>query len=72
MVTPGISGEELVELLQSIKPERKALYMPGYAYNIIVYHGLLEEGLDFIQRPFTLDILVKKVRWGLVKKSFQV
>ncbi len=68
VVMPGISGRELVERLQRIHPEAKALYMSGYTDNVILHHGILEEGLNFIQKPFTLESLARKVREVLDKK----
>ncbi len=68
VVMPGISGRELVERLQRIHPEAKAIYMSGYTDNVILHHGILEEGLNFIQKPFTLESLARKVREVLDKK----
>jgi two-component system cell cycle sensor histidine kinase/response regulator CckA len=68
VVMPGMSGRELVERLQRIHPEMKALYMSGYTDNVILHHGILEQGLAFIQKPFTLEILGRKVREVLDKR----
>lgn len=62
VVMPGMSGRELVERLRRIHPEAKALYMSGYTDNVILHHGILEQGLSFIQKPFTLESLARKVR----------
>jgi len=67
VVMPGMSGRELVERLQKIHPEAKALYMSGYTDNVILHHGILEEGIEFIQKPFTLESLTRKVREVLDK-----
>jgi two-component system, cell cycle sensor histidine kinase and response regulator CckA len=45
----------------------KVLYMSGYTGSGIVHHGVLEEGINFIQKPFTLDGLARKVREVLDK-----
>ena len=62
VVMPGMSGRKLVEFLKEISPEIKALYMSGYTDNAIVHHGMLEEGIEFIQKPFTVEKLAGKVR----------
>ena len=64
---PGMSGRKLVERLKEIHPEMKVLYMSGYTDNAIVHHGVLEEGTKFIQKPFTLENLARKVREALDK-----
>jgi PAS domain S-box-containing protein len=67
VVMPGINGRELVDRLQKIHPEARSLYMSGYTDNVIAHHGILEEGIEFIQKPFTLESLARKVRKVLDK-----
>jgi two-component system cell cycle sensor histidine kinase/response regulator CckA len=62
VVMPGMSGRELAEILAPHHPGLKILYMSGYTDNAIVNHGVLEEGVNYIQKPFTLDALARKVR----------
>lgn len=62
VVMPGMSGRQVVERLQRIHPEAKALYMSGYTDNVIFHHGILEKGIEFLQKPFTLESLARKVR----------
>ncbi len=57
-----MSGRELAGHLASVKPGMKVLYMSGYTDDAIVRHGVLEEGVDFIQKPFSLVKLAQKVR----------
>jgi PAS domain S-box-containing protein len=67
VVMPGMSGRELAERLSSIHPNIKVLYMSGYTDNVITHHGILEKGINYIQKPFTVDGLARKVREVLDK-----
>ncbi len=62
VVMPGMSGHELAKRLKSLHPEIKVLYMSGYTDDTIVLHGVLVEGVNYIQKPFTVDALTKKIR----------
>ncbi len=62
VVMPRMSGKELARKLKEIGLEAKTLYISGYTDNAIVKHGILEEGIEFIQKPFSLKTLLKKVR----------
>jgi CheY-like chemotaxis protein len=67
IVMPGMSGSVLAKLLKPLCPEIKILYMSGYTDNAIVRHGVLEKGVNYIQKPFTLKGLARKVREVLDK-----
>jgi PAS domain S-box-containing protein len=69
IVMPGMSGSELAKLLKPLYPEIKILYMSGYTDNAIVRHGVLEKGVNYIQKPFTMEGLARKVREVLDKDS---
>jgi PAS domain S-box-containing protein len=67
IIMPGMSGSELANLLKPLYPEIKILYTSGYTDNAIVHHGVLEKGVNYIQKPFTLEGLARKVREVLDK-----
>jgi signal transduction histidine kinase/CheY-like chemotaxis protein len=69
VVMPGMSGRELAGHLAPIRPQMKVLYMSGYTDDVIVHRGVLQREVDFVQKPFTLDGLSKKVRKLLDKDS---
>ncbi|MBI4831763.1 MAG: PAS domain S-box protein, partial [Candidatus Lindowbacteria bacterium] len=62
VVMPEMNGRELAERLSAIKPGLKCLYMSGYTANVIAHRGVLEEGVHFVQKPFSLEMLAAKVR----------
>jgi PAS domain S-box-containing protein len=62
VVMPGASGRELARELEKSRPDTKVLYVSGYTDDAIVHHGMLEPGLNFLQKPFTPASLARKVR----------
>ncbi|HVH69713.1 MAG TPA: PAS domain S-box protein [Candidatus Dormibacteraeota bacterium] len=59
---PGMSGRDLANHLTALHPYLRVLYMSGYTYNVIAENGTLEEGLSFLQKPFTPKALAQRVR----------
>ena len=62
VVMPQKGGKEMVQELKKIQPQVKILYMSGYTSNSIVHHGVLDQGVVFLQKPFTPNTLASKVR----------
>ena len=67
VIMPDINGKELFIKLVQEYPALKVLYMSGYTNNVIVHHGVLDDGVQFIQKPFTTQALSIKVREVLDK-----
>lgn len=62
VVMPEMSGKELGKIALEVRPELPVLYMSGYTDNAIVQHGVLDEGIHFIGKPFSPVELTRKVR----------
>ncbi len=62
VVMPKMSGREAAEAMHAIHPEAKVLYMSGYTDNSIVHHGVLKDGIAFLQKPVTPSRLTSRVR----------
>lgn len=67
VVMPEMNGRDLAGNLLALYPDLKRLFMSGYTANLIAQHGLLAEGVNFIQKPFSREQLGKKVREALDK-----
>ena len=65
VIMPEMNGRELAKQLLIISPNIKRLFMSGYTANIIEPHGVLDEGIHFIQKPFDLKDLVAAIRGAL-------
>jgi PAS domain S-box-containing protein len=62
LVMPGVTGRALVEQLARGRPRFKVLFMSGYTDDEIMRRGLLEHGVEFLEKPFTVDALARTVR----------
>jgi CheY-like chemotaxis protein len=62
VVMPRMGGGELYKQLRLQRPDIKVLYVSGYTDNAIVHHGVLESGVAFLQKPYTLISLARKVK----------
>jgi len=61
VIMPEMNGHELVQKVNFIRPGIKSIYMSGYSSDILAPKGVLEEGINFIQKPFTLKELARKI-----------
>ena len=62
VVMPGMGGREMVKQLIEARPGTRVLYLSGYTEDAIVSDGSIEKGTAFLQKPFTLQSLSRKVR----------
>ena len=62
VVLPQMDGKRLFDSLSPSFPDMRVLYVSGYTENAIVNHGVLDAGVQFLQKPFTVDSLARKVR----------
>jgi PAS domain S-box-containing protein len=62
VVMPGMNGRELAGRIARLRPEARVLYMSGYAEDAIAHHGILQEDVVLLQKPFTPDALAGRVR----------
>ena len=69
VVMPGMNGKELYKILRPSRPEMKVLFMSGYTENVIAERGVLKEGINFIQKPFSIKELALKLGSVLSQKT---
>lgn len=65
VIMPDMNGRDVVNILQADYPDIKCLFMSGYTSDVISKHGVLDEGVQFIQKPFTMNDLAEGVRRAL-------
>ena len=69
VVMPGMNGRDLAARIISRWPSIACLYMSGYTSDIIAHHGVVDDGMQFIQKPFSMNELAGKVREALDKRA---
>jgi PAS domain S-box-containing protein len=68
VVMPVMSGKDLAERIKTLNPNIKVLFMSGYTANFIAHHGVLDQGVHFIAKPFSIKTLSTKIRKVLDQK----
>ena len=69
VIMPNMSGKDLRNRLLETKPDTKLLFMSGYTADVIAHHGVLEKGVHFLQKPFSLKSLATKVLEAMSTKT---
>ncbi|MCG2746429.1 MAG: response regulator, partial [Desulfobulbaceae bacterium] len=68
VVMPEMNGRDLAKMLISLYPGLRSLFMSGYTGNVIAQQGVLDDGINFMQKPFSMQALAVKVREALENK----
>ena len=62
VVMPGMNGSELAKRMRALRPGLRVVLMSGYTADVVTQHGVLEEGVSFLQKPIMPDTLLAKLR----------
>jgi CheY-like chemotaxis protein len=68
VIMPEMSGKAIAQKIRETRPAMKDLFMSGYTANVIAQRGILDKGIQFIQKPFSMRDIAAKVRTALEKK----
>jgi two-component system, cell cycle sensor histidine kinase and response regulator CckA len=71
VVMPAMGGPALTQHLHRVRPHMKVLYVSGYTDDAIVHHGVVEPGIQFLQKPFPLATLARRIRELLATRQEQ-
>ena len=69
LVMPEMNGKELAEQARKIIPDLKIIFVSGYANGHITHNGTLEEGVNFIHKPYSLQTMAREIRKALDEAS---
>jgi CheY-like chemotaxis protein len=68
VIMPEMNGLDLARKIHETNPGLKCLFTSGYTADVIAHHGVLDEGVQFIQKPFSLKALASKVHQALTER----
>jgi len=69
VIMPDMNGRKLAEQLRQLQPSLRTLFVSGYTANVIAHHGVLDEGVEFLEKPFTRHDLLRRVREVLDRRT---
>jgi two-component system, cell cycle sensor histidine kinase and response regulator CckA len=69
VVLPGQNGRDLANDLRAVCPTLKILFISGYPENVVTRHGIQEDGMFYLSKPFSLQSLTRKVTQVLGQKE---
>jgi two-component system, cell cycle sensor histidine kinase and response regulator CckA len=67
VIMPGMSGRDLWDKLSALRPQMKCVFMSGHTADVIADHGVLDEGVHFLSKPFSRSSLAAKLREALAR-----
>jgi DNA-binding NtrC family response regulator len=62
VVLPGMNGRILAQQVEALRPGTKVLYTSGYSEDVVIHHGVLDPGIEFVPKPYSIDLLARRVR----------
>jgi CheY-like chemotaxis protein len=65
LIMPKMNGQEFVSILHTFLPDIKVLYVSGYTFEYLSKDGEIEESINFLQKPYTIQNILKKIRGAL-------
>jgi CheY-like chemotaxis protein len=65
VIMPEMNGRELAQQLKALYPDIKIVFMSGYTSNVIAHHGVLDDGVNFIEKPLSKKDLAFKIKEAL-------
>jgi DNA-binding response OmpR family regulator len=71
VVLPGQNGRDLANDLRSIRPDLRIIFISGYPENVVTRHGIQEDGMFYLPKPFSLQSLTRRVRQVLDQEATQ-
>jgi PAS domain S-box-containing protein len=69
VIMPEVSGRELADQLRQTRRDMRLIYMSGYTEDMIVHHGVMTSDVAFLQKPFTPELLLRKMRETLDRRQ---